>query len=151
MFFCSAFVILGFVGNWWIIVGISDHGYRRSLQTFMLIWMIFLLKAVVQSIMLFILQGIATRFSRKTYSTMVYRILHAPIRGFLELIPTNRLMAIFTADLATVDQSVHGSIKNCILSFCSLLADMAVLIFFFHYYSVVIVIIFSGLVVTYQV
>jgi ABC-type multidrug transport system fused ATPase/permease subunit len=48
--------------------------------------------------------ALGVRLSRKIHANMVFRVLHAPVEEFLELVPKGRILNRFTKDVHTIDK-----------------------------------------------
>ena len=49
--------------------------------------------------------------SRRMHATMMYRILHAPVEEFLEIVPLGRILNRFTKDMDIIDKVLHKNVN----------------------------------------
>lgn len=63
------------------------------------------------------------RYSRRVHSSMIYRVLHAPVEEFIEKVSMGRLLNRFTKDLDVLDKAICRQMPMFLINFCLVLSD----------------------------
>lgn len=95
--FYGAFYLLNWSNNFQ-----EEYDQRWKNMVFMIsLLMGYCLLAAVRYA-LFLIFGV--NLSRRMHAKMVFRVLHAPVEEFLELVPSGRILNRFTKDINTIDK-----------------------------------------------
>lgn len=76
-----------------------------------------------------ILLILGIRASRRTHSSMVFRLLHAPVEEFIEKVSAGRLINRFSKDLDVLDKTVFKSSTMVIFTTCIVIIDAVFMVF----------------------
>ena len=75
--------------------------------------------------------------SRRTHSSMVFRLLHSPVEEFIEKVSAGRLINRFSKDMDVLDKSVFKSTGQFILCTCIIIIDGVFMVYQLDYYVLI--------------